>query len=122
MTAAQKTDKYSYMSLNESGAKGRPRVLKYAVDILEARPNPLFTEQQRALVRFLRFYELGKPARVACAHCGKKKTILWTQLCSFRVADDIGLVLAKGEKVYPPLTAVCQAHILAPETMEVPAP
>ena len=90
-----------------------------AVELLEAKPNPLFTEDQRALVRFLRYYELGKPLKVACAHCGKRKTVLWTQLCSFRIAEPSVMILKRGEKVYPPLTPVCQTHIMAPEMEEV---
>lgn len=90
-----------------------------AVELLEAKPNPMFTEAQRAMVRFMRYYEVGEPVRMACAHCGKKKTILWTQLCSFRVAEPLAFVLKKSEKVYPPLTPVCQTHIMAPELAEV---
>jgi len=90
-----------------------------SVELLEARPNPLFSDDQRALVRFMRYHELGKPLKVACAHCGKRKTILWTQLCSFRIAEPFAMILKKGETVYPPLTPVCQTHIMAPEMAEV---
>jgi hypothetical protein len=103
-----------------SGAKtGRWCIPKFAVELIEARPNKLFTEAQRSLVRFLRYYEIGKPAKAPCAHCGKKKTILWTQLCSFRVAEPLGFAMKKSEKLYPPLTPVCRTHIMAPELERV---
>jgi len=92
--------------------------IKFRVDILEAVPNPMFTEAQRNTVRFLRYYESGKPAKVACAHCGHKKSVLWTMLCSFKVADfknSFGPILRPGDKVYPPLTAVCQTHLMVAE-------
>ena len=86
-----------------------------AVEILEAKPNPLFSEAQTAMIRFLRYYG----AKVACAHCGHRKMILWTMRCSFRIAEPAMFVLKKGETVYPPLTPVCQKHIMAPEMVEV---
>ena len=100
------------------------RVPKYAVELLEAKPNPLFTEGQRALVRFLRFYENGKPVKVVCAHCGKKKLVLWTQLCSFKALDfpkhSFGpLKPAADAKLLQPLTGVCQTHLMAPEMSAV---
>lgn len=85
--------------------------LKLVVGIHEARPNPMFTESQRALVRFLR-YSLSIP----CAECGKKKRALWTMLCSFQALDMAPLVPARSGKVHLPLTPVCQGHLLAAET------
>jgi hypothetical protein len=91
------------------------------LDIIEPKPNKMFTEAQRALVRFLR-YTGGK---VPCAHCGKKKSILWTQLCSFKAVDfpkhfgGVQLKPPAEAKVYPPLTGVCQTHLLAPEIEQV---
>jgi hypothetical protein len=89
------------------------------VELLMPAPNPMFTEAQRRTVRFMRFYERGEVVKVKCAHCGHKKSILWTQLCSFRVCDMGTFVVRPGEKVYPPLTPVCQTHLMAPELEEV---
>jgi hypothetical protein len=107
--------------MTEPKEKPRYCVPVLSVELLQAKPNPLFTEAQTALVRFLRYYDRGKPTKVACAHCGKRKTILWTQLCSFRIAEPFALVLKNSEKLYPPLTPVCRTHILAPEVEEVDA-
>jgi hypothetical protein len=95
---------------------------KFAVELIDAKPNNLWSEAARASVRFMRFYEVGEPVRVACAHCGKKKTVLWTQLCSFRIAEPLTFRLKKSDTVYPPLTPVCQTHIMAPELIDIPAP
>jgi hypothetical protein len=100
------------------------------VELLEAKPNKMFTEAQRARVRFMRYYASGKPVAMPCAHCGKKKKMLWTYLCSFKVLDfptrvtpdkGIGFTLkpAPDAKVLPPLTGVCQTHLIAPEMEEV---
>lgn len=88
---------------------------KLTVQILEARPNPLFTEAHRELVRFLR-YEGDK---VPCAECGKRKKILWTMLCSFQAWDLGGFAPKKSGKIHVPLTPVCQTHLLAAEMDEV---
>lgn len=101
-------------------------VTKYQVVLFEAKPNPMFSEAQRELARFLQYYENGKPVETACAHCGKKQRVLWTQLCSFKAIDfpeSFGpLAPAPDAKVFPPLTGVCQTHLLAPELVEVDAP
>lgn len=84
-------------------------VLKLAVEILEVKPNKMFTPWQHATTRFLRF---SKP--VACAVCGKKKRIHMTLLVSFQAADlqqQFGLKFPPKE--YPPLTPTCD-HILRP--------
>jgi hypothetical protein len=47
------------------------RVGILAVEILEAKPNSMFTEEQRATVRFLRFNR-----RVRCAECGKRLKVM----------------------------------------------
>jgi hypothetical protein len=86
-----------------------------AVDILEAKPNKMFSEEQRALVRFLRY--TGET--VACAECGRKKRTLWTMLWSFQAVDMGMLVPKRSGKIHPPLTPVCPTHLLAPETIEV---
>lgn len=85
------------------------------VDILEAKPNPLFTEAQRAAVRFLRYSQ-----RVPCAECGKKLWIHWTMLCQFRVQDMGAFAVLPSSKSHPPLTPVCRDHIMAPDWTEPP--
>jgi hypothetical protein len=107
------------MKADEVHEKPRYCMPLLSVDLIEAKPNKLFSEDQRALVRFLRYYEMGKPVKVACAHCGKKKSILWTQLCSFRIAEPAMFTFKKSEKLHPPLTPVCQTHTMAPEMQEV---
>ena len=93
--------------------KSKPTTLLF-VEILEAKENPMFTEQQRATIRFLRF---NQP--VACAACGKKKRILWTMLCQFKAADMTANHFAM--QLYPqsftPLTPVCD-HPLRPDWPE----
>jgi hypothetical protein len=79
------------------------------VDLLEAKPNPLFTEEQRQMVRFLRYTRA-----VPCAECGRKKRILWTMLCEFWVFSMEPFIAKHGEKIHPPLTGVCQTHIMGP--------
>ncbi len=78
------------------------------VQISEAKPNPMFTEEQRALVRFIHY---SHP--VACAECGRRSKHHWTSLISFQAMDMKGstftLRSATG-KVHLPLTPVCSAH------------
>jgi hypothetical protein len=82
------------------------------VQILEAKPNPMFTEEQRAAVRFLRFNQT-----VPCAECGHRRKVMWTMLCEFyahSLSAPPGLpVLGKGKK-HAPLTPVCGDHPLGP--------
>lgn len=80
------------------------------VQICCAKPNKLFSEEQTASLRFLRY---NKP--VACAECGKKKRTLWTLLCQFRAADFGIVTLVSGDKSHLPLTPVCQDHPLEPD-------
>lgn len=84
------------------------------VQILEAKPNKMFTEQMRQSVRFLCY-----SAHVPCAMCGKKAKIHWTMLCRFKAGDmeKSFLVLQMG-KPLPPLTPVCQDHPLGPDLPE----
>jgi hypothetical protein len=81
------------------------------VQILEAKPNKMFTEEQRAAVRFLRFNRA-----VPCTECGKRRKVMWTMLCEFRAYDfnAPGLVLPKPKKVHKPMDEVCGDHPLAP--------
>jgi hypothetical protein len=77
------------------------------VDIFEAKPNKLFSEEQRQLIRFLRY---NKP--VACAECGKKTKKMWTMLCTFTAKQWGQFALTDSGKAHPPLTAVCEDHPL----------
>lgn len=92
--------------------------LRQTVSIFEAKPNKMFTEEQRELVRFLRY----SGATVPCAECGKRKATHWTMLCSFQAVTITTIVPLKSGKVHIPLTPVCQSHLLAPEYDEVAAP
>lgn len=78
------------------------------VQILEAKPNKMFTEQHRQLVRFLR-YSMAVP----CAECGRRKRTHWTMLFSFQAMSMGFLVPKKSGKIHMPLTPVCTDHILA---------
>lgn len=90
----------------------RPKQPLLWVDICEARPNKLFTEQQRQAVRFLRYNR-----RVPCAACGKKVRIHMTMLCQFKAGDLGGSFgeLKFYPKSFPPLTPVCGDHPVAPD-------
>jgi hypothetical protein len=79
------------------------------VQILEAKPNPMFSEAQRQSVRFLRYSR-----HVPCAECGKKKRLLWTSTFTF-IAHHFGaLVMTQSGKSHPPLTPVCTDHPMSP--------
>lgn len=86
----------------------QPSIL--AVQILEAKPNKLFTEEQRAAVRFLRFNQW-----VPCRECGRRRKILWTMLCEF-YAHSMGkqIGIEESTKKHQPLEEVCANHLLAP--------
>ena len=84
--------------------------LKLVVQLIEAKPNKMFTEEHRALVRFLRFNR-----SVACAECGRKGKVRWTMFCSFQAWSMAMIVPKKSGKVHLPLTPVCTSHLLAPE-------
>ncbi len=95
-------------------AKNYPEDFLY-VQILEAKPNKMFTEDQRQSVRFLRYSRY-----VPCAECGKKGRLMWTMLCTF-IAHNLGsFALAQSGKRHPPLTPVCSAHPMGP-ALEPPA-
>jgi hypothetical protein len=109
-----------HMHSNDSHeAETKPRWCrpKLVVDVIAPKPNPLFTPEHTALVKFLRY----SGEKVKCAHCGRRKSILWTMLCSFKVADmkKNSFVLKREPTVYPPLTGVCQTHMMAAEMEEV---
>jgi hypothetical protein len=81
------------------------------VQILEAKPNPMLTEEERQLIRFLRFNR-----HVPCVACGKKARIMWTALYQFKAGDmqNSSFTLRYYERSFAPLTPVCQDHPLAP--------
>ena len=86
----------------------KPELL--AVYIGEAKPNPMFTEEQRATVRFLTYNK-----SVRCAECGKRTKYHWTALYEFE-AVSLGepLVPVRSGLVHPPLTPVCGNHPISP--------
>lgn len=88
--------------------KNKKQIL--CVQILEAKPNKLFTEEQRQSIRFLRYNQTVK-----CAECGKKRKVMWTMLYQFRCANMESLVCTKGKISHLPLTPVCSGHPLAPD-------
>lgn len=76
-----------------------------------AKPNPMFTDEQMVLIRFVKFKE-----PVECAHCKKKRKNHWTSLIPFRAVTfgDTHLVLdTKSGPLLPGLTPVCGDHLLA---------
>lgn len=79
------------------------------VQILEAKPNKLFTEEQRAGIRFLRYNQT-----VICAECGKRRKIMWSMLCEFHAHSMGTFTVVESTKKHPPLAAVCGDHLLAP--------
>jgi hypothetical protein len=84
------------------------------VELFEAKPNPIFTEEHRQMVRFLRYSKA-----VPCAECGKRSTRHWTVLYSFKATSMVpgALTLQESGKVHLPLTPVCTKHPLAPAAM-----
>lgn len=104
------------------GKCGSHRTTAYDVQILPAKPNPMFSEYQTAITKFLCYTQ---PVR--CAYCGHLKRTLWTQLVFFRIAEGFekkirgkvvpsnSFVATKGKELFPPLTPVCGKHILAPQ-------
>ncbi len=80
-----------------------------AVQIFEARANRLYTEEQRAIVRFLRYSRA-----VPCAECGRKSKTHWTLLISFRAKTMAAIIPKDSGKVHMPLTPVCRNHLLGP--------
>ena len=85
------------------------------VGLYEAKPNKMFTEEQRAAVRFLRYNQA-----VPCAECGRRSKTHWTVLYSFE-AQSLGMLIPKRSgRVHMPLAPVCRAHILALATWAPP--
>jgi len=90
-----------------------PEPLPLAVALYQAKPNPMFTEEQRSAVRFLRY-----TASVPCAACGKRRQHHWTMLVSFSTVSMEFLVAQPSDPVHLPLTPVCRDHplVVAPYT------
>ena len=82
------------------------------VALYEARPNKLFTEDQRALVRFFRYSQA-----VPCAECGRRRRLHWTMLLSFEATtmpNRASFTLVPGKRAHLPLTPVCSNHLMVP--------
>ena len=79
------------------------------VEILEVKPNKMFTEEQRQSIRFLRYN-----GKISCAECGKKGKVMWTMLCEFEAKTFEKDIIEKSGKVHQPLTPVCKEHPLLP--------
>jgi len=100
--------------MKESEVRDQPQKHKkqrgiLTVQILEAKPHKMFTEAQRAAVRFLRFNRT-----VACTECGKRRKVMWTMLCEFYAHSAGFLVVKKSTKIHKPMDEVCSDHLLAP--------
>jgi hypothetical protein len=82
------------------------------VQILEAKPNKMFTKEITDMLRFLRFNHA-----VPCAACGKKKRTLWTMLSQFKAVDfeNSQFVAKEFPQSFAPLTPVCDDHPLHPD-------
>lgn len=82
------------------------------VQLMEAKPNKMFSEEQRQMVVFLRYSQA-----VPCAECGKRSKHHWTMLLSFSTVAMDMLVARPSETVHLPLTPVCCAHPMAPAAL-----
>jgi hypothetical protein len=77
----------------------------------EARPNPQWPEQLRALIRF---YVKAQGEKLApCPVCGSRKPGRWTMLCPFR-AYTLGAFKVVEAGTFDPLTLVCSDHPINP--------
>ncbi len=83
----------------------------------EPKPNKMFSEYHRALVKFLRFTQA-----IPCQECGRRNRSHWTMLCSFEAKSMGFLVPTNGAKVHLPLAPVCQSHLLAPAGVDLKPP
>jgi len=86
--------------------------LPVAVQLMAAKENALFTEEQRQLVVFLSY-----TGAVPCAACGKRSRYHWTMRVSFQAQDTASFVLVPLGPVHLPLAPVCRAHPLAPAAL-----
>jgi len=80
------------------------------VDIREAAPNKMWSDEERSWIRFLVYSE---PVR--CAECHKKKKVMWTMLCQFKACTfpEKAFVMVPPAHSHMPLTPVCDEHPLA---------
>lgn len=85
------------------------------VEVFEARPNKLFTEEMRQLIRFLRFSEA-----VLCAECGTKRKTHWTMTVPFKAHTwpKNSFALQESGTIHQPGNQVCRQHLLAPMVEE----
>jgi hypothetical protein len=85
----------------------------------EAAPNKMFSEEQRATIRFIRFSE-----PVPCCACGKRKKHHWTSVEPFRAVifpKHFGIVLKAGEgPIHIGIAPVCRDHLLAAAYFDEP--
>lgn len=81
------------------------------VEIFEAKPNKMWPEAMRQVVRFLRY-----SGTVACAECGRRSKHHWTLLVTFtaQTVPRQGFTLTSSGTTHLPLAPVCRAHLLAP--------
>ena len=82
----------------------------FLVQVREAKPNKMFREQERALVRFLRYSHA-----VPCAECGRKSKTHWTMICEFQAQTMTQFAMVPGKRLLP-MAPVCRAHPMAPAT------
>lgn len=86
------------------------------LQICEAKPNKLFTEEQRQMCLFLRYNKA-----VECRRCGKKRKLMWTMLCQFKAHEMGDFSLDDGGMSFEPLDAVCSNHPIGPDFPEAGA-
>lgn len=87
----------------------KPNEPLLVVEIMEAKPNKMYAEEERQTIRFLRHNH-----SVECASCKKKRRVMWTMLCEFEVPEEYAFRLQPSGIVLAPLTPVCQDHVLMP--------
>lgn len=73
----------------------------------EAKENPMFSEAQRACVRFVEYKEI-----VPCVLCGKRTKYHWTCVVRFKAANlnDHCFILKLSENWFPAGAPVCRDH------------
>lgn len=87
-----------------------------AVRYYEAKPNPLFTETQRAMIRFARYV-----SPTPCPFCGKLTRKHWTMLVPFGAVDveKSFLVAEPSKETFSAGTPVCEDHPLNARPLSV---
>jgi hypothetical protein len=80
-------------------------------DWRQMKPNDLFPEEVRALIRG---YVAAKGEKLdPCPVCGSKRRGRWTMLCPFQ-AHTFGLATVQPAGEFAPLTLVCNEHPIGP--------